>query len=101
MASALLKRLVQVAGLWLAWGAMLFLCAGRLDWMRGWVCMALYLATLAGTAVVALRLNPAIIAARGRWHRDTKRFDKVYVALSIPLMFMQPAVAGLDAGRFG
>jgi protein-S-isoprenylcysteine O-methyltransferase Ste14 len=52
-------------------------------------------------ATGALRLNPAIIAARGRWHRDTKRFDKVYVALSAPLAFPLPAVAGLEAGRFG
>jgi protein-S-isoprenylcysteine O-methyltransferase Ste14 len=101
MASALFKRLVQVAGFLLAWGIVLFLCAGRLDWMRGWICIALYLAALAGTATAALRLNPAIIAARGRWHRDTKRFDKVYVALSAPLAFLLPAVAGLDAGRFG
>jgi protein-S-isoprenylcysteine O-methyltransferase Ste14 len=39
--------------------------------------------------------------ARAKWRRkDTKRFDKVFLAAFIPLGFILPLVAGFDAVRF-
>jgi hypothetical protein len=37
---------------------------------------------LAGTAAIALRRKPAVIAARAKRNRDTKRFDRAYVAIT-------------------
>jgi protein-S-isoprenylcysteine O-methyltransferase Ste14 len=56
--------------------------------------------TIAGL-LVHLR-NPALLEARANWRRrDTKPFDKVFLSLFLPLTFLQPAVAGLDAVRYG
>ena len=52
------------------------------------------------TMAIVLRTNPEVIAARATRHADTKRFDKVFVALYSPLVFVLPLVAGLDAVRF-
>ncbi len=41
------------------------------------------------------------MAERARWRRkDTKRFDKIFMALYLPLVLLHPAIAGLDAVRF-
>jgi protein-S-isoprenylcysteine O-methyltransferase Ste14 len=42
-----------------------------------------------------------LMEARANWrHADTKRFDKIFLAVYLPLVSIQPAVAGLDAVRF-
>ena len=95
------KRWVQIVvtmGLFL--GA-LFGGAGTLDWDRGWIYVGLYIAGMAVSSVVIKRLNPEVIEARSKWRRkDTKPFDKVFLAIFLPLTLIQPAVAGLDAVRF-
>jgi protein-S-isoprenylcysteine O-methyltransferase Ste14 len=82
------------------WAAVLFTAAGRLDWLRAWVYLGLYVGGLMVTLAVVLRTNPEVIAARAKRHADTKHFDKVFVALYTPLVFLLPLVAGLDAVRF-
>lgn len=86
-------------GLWIA---ALFGGAGRLDWLRGWIYVAAYLILLGSAAAVVHRANPDLFEARAHWrHTDTKRFDRVILALFLPVYFIQPAVAGLDNARFG
>ena len=95
------RRMRQVSAVTAGWSAVLFACAGRLDWPRGWICLAVYLFGVAVTATLVVRKNPDVIAARARMHADAKGFDKLFTALSVPLTFAIPAVAGLDAVRFG
>ena len=91
-------QLVASLGLWVA---AVFVSAGTPDWLRGWICVIATLAMYAVAVVLMQRRNPALLEARARWrHRDTKSFDKVFVALLLPLFFAQPVVAGLDAARF-
>jgi len=41
-----------------------------------------------------------VLEARSKWrHKDTARFDKIFLAIYGPLISILPAVAGLDAGR--
>jgi len=96
-----LKRLFQIVAFIAGWTALLFACAGRLDWPRGWICVAAYLIAFASTAVLVIRKNPAVIPARAKMHRDAKGFDKLFTVVYAPLTFVVPAVAGLDAVRFG
>jgi protein-S-isoprenylcysteine O-methyltransferase Ste14 len=77
-----------------------FLSAGTLDWLRGWIYVALYAGGIAVSAVLVLRANPGVIAVRGRIRRDAKRFDKVILAFYIVLLFAVLIVAGLDAVRY-
>jgi len=96
------KRLIQVAAFATLWFSALFGSAGRLDWTRGWIYAALYSAGMAAIGVVVSRSNAALMEERAKWrHKDTKRFDKIFVATYVPLTYIQPAVAGMDAVRFG
>ena len=94
--------LAQLTGASAWWTGSIFLSAGRLDWMRGWISVVLWVTGLTTIGVVGYRFNPAVMNARAQRHRkETKHFDKVFWALYFPLVFIQPTVAGLDVERFG
>jgi protein-S-isoprenylcysteine O-methyltransferase Ste14 len=80
---------------------LLFASAGRLDWSRGWIYLAVRFACVAASAAFLLVARPELLNARGRRHKDTKFFDKVIVAVYVTLIFTIDPVAGLDAVRFG
>jgi protein-S-isoprenylcysteine O-methyltransferase Ste14 len=83
------------------WMATLFGGAGRLDWIRGWIYVAIYLGSMAALGMIVRRMNPDVIEARAKWLRkDTKAFDKVFLPVFLLLTFIQLVVAGLDAVRF-
>ena len=99
--NALLRdRLLRgLAGVFL-WGVILFLAAGRVNWKRAWVYVALYVSGLViGEIVVSIK-NPEILQERAQRHANTKTFDKVIVPLIVVTFFLFPLVAGLDAVRF-
>jgi protein-S-isoprenylcysteine O-methyltransferase Ste14 len=84
------------------WVAALFAGAGRLDWTRGWIAAAAFVISMTAGGLVVQRLNPALVKERSKWRRkDTKGFDKIFLAIYLPLGFIQPAVAGLEVVRFG
>ena len=96
-----LRRGLQMLAFTALWIATLFGAAGRLDWIRGWIYVAIYLGSMAILGIVVRRMNPAVIEARAKWLRkDTKAFDKVFLPVFILLTFIQLVVAGLDAVRF-
>jgi protein-S-isoprenylcysteine O-methyltransferase Ste14 len=95
-------RAIQAAAFTAAWLGALFGGAGRFEWPRGWIYAAVYGLGMGAMALAVKRWNPELLEARARWrHNDTKRFDKVFLAIFMPLQLIQPAVAGLDAVRFG
>lgn len=89
----MVQSLVYMAG----WMALLFACAGRLDYMRGWICSLTLFVPLLIIGWVVQRHNPGLFAARAQWRRkDTKRFDKIILPVVLALHSGLPAVAGLD-----
>jgi protein-S-isoprenylcysteine O-methyltransferase Ste14 len=78
----------------------LFGCAGRLDWLRGWLFAALTIITLAVTIPVVMRENPRILRTRLQKTHGTKSFDKVIYVVMMSALLACLAVAGLDT-RFG
>ncbi|HUO15500.1 MAG TPA: isoprenylcysteine carboxylmethyltransferase family protein [Verrucomicrobiae bacterium] len=83
------------------WITLLFVCAGRVDWIRGWICIAVYLVGVAATGMIVHHANHELLERRAQWqHKDTKGFDKIFLAIFFPLTVIQPAVAGLDVVRF-
>jgi len=78
----------------------LFGCAGRLDWPRGWFFIALCIVTVAVTIPVFRRENPRILRTRLQKTHGAKPFDKVIYAVMMSAVLACLAVAGLDA-RFG
>jgi len=84
------------------WVAALFAGAGRLHWTRGWIAAAAFVVSMTAAGLVVQRVNPALVKERSKWRRkDTKGFDKIFLAIYLPLGFIQPAVAGLEVVRFG
>lgn len=95
------RRVIQLIVGTVAWLVALFGGAGRLAWTRGWIYVAMYTICMATAGVVVRRLNPACLEARSKfWRKDAKRFDKIFLLLYLPLVYLQPTVAGLDAVRF-
>lgn len=78
----------------------LFLPAGRIDWIKGWLyTISLFAYTVA--AIIILKwVNPEIFAARRRIHPGTKSWDKVLLCFIMPSFFGVYVVAALDDGRF-
>jgi len=95
------KRVMQIV-LTLLWTiGSLFLGAGTFRWTRGWICVGLWVLSLAVIGVVTERLNPQLMKERANWRRqDTKRFDKIFLFTYMPFVLLQPAIAGMDAVRF-
>ena len=82
-------------------GVLLFVCAGRLNWMLGWVYIGLSIFVLVFNGSFLLRRHPEVINERGRWAKNTKGWDKAWAAIYAPMPLITVAVAGLDAARFG
>jgi protein-S-isoprenylcysteine O-methyltransferase Ste14 len=84
-----------------AFGALLFVAAGRTDWLAGW----LFLAIITINAVVNFAYlrsrNPELIAYRARFGEGTKTWDKIWMGVFASVLVSVFVVAGLDAGRFG
>lgn len=82
-------------------GAVLFLSAGRLDWIAAWVFIGLYVLAILTAGVWVMRHNPDLVNERGRVAENTKSWDKVIGVIYMIAMLAMFIVAGLDAGRFG
>jgi len=97
-----MRKKIRLLALTLIWLVLLFSAAGRLDWARGWIFVALWVVGMGCTAAAVKRANPDLLEARAKWRRaDTKPFDKVFLAIFVPLSTIQPAIGALDAARFG
>lgn len=96
------RWVLQLAGSTGLWAGALFGGAGRFDWPRGWIYCAAYVGMLTIAGLVVRRTNPDVIQARSRWRRaDTKRFDKIFLAVFLPSNYILPAIGGMDNARFG
>lgn len=83
------------------WVALCFAGAGRLDWVRGWICVSVYLSAMAVTGALVCYFSPGLIGRRSQWVREnTAPFDRLFLPFFVPLTFILPFVAGLDAGRY-
>ena len=83
-----------------AMSALLFLAAGRLDWIAGWLYLAVFIANSAINYVYVRSRNPELIEHRMRIGKGTKSWDKVWLVVVTVLFIAIYLVAGLDAGRF-
>jgi protein-S-isoprenylcysteine O-methyltransferase Ste14 len=79
--------------------ALVFVPAGRIDWIPGWIFIAVLVGALGFSALLMTRLNPVIFRARSRFQPGTKTWDLVLLAVLLPAMVAEIPVATLDAGR--
>jgi protein-S-isoprenylcysteine O-methyltransferase Ste14 len=81
--------------------AILFLSAGTPDWLNGWIYVVLIVICQSASWAVLAKANPQLLNARGTLaKKDTKGFDRVWLALYPILTFGNLIVMGFDAVRF-
>lgn len=78
----------------------MFLPAGTWTWLKGWLFILVLLVVISVVFVVLQHVNPEVIAARSRFHKGTKSWDKILLCLYFPAMAAVLLVAALDDGRF-
>jgi protein-S-isoprenylcysteine O-methyltransferase Ste14 len=94
MTVAVMKRLVQVVVQFLILAVILFVSAGRLNWVWAWAYLGVGVGIL---AINALVMPPELIAERGKMGKeDVKGWDRAFAALNIVPTFGLLVVAGLD-----
>ncbi len=79
----------------------LFLSAGRLAWLLGWVFIGLYFVNTMVSNVILTQQNPELLNERGHKADNSKRWDEILTVVWLLLIHIIYVVAGLDAGRFG
>lgn len=94
------SRLIQVFGSMVVMGILLFLAAGRLDWIAAWVYLILNVLIVATFGLYVARRNPDVVNERGRIGQSAQSWDKVVMILYTLALLALPVVAGLDAERF-
>ena len=96
-----LRALMQMLGAYFWFTGSLFLAAGRLNWVRGWITVVLWIVGMTTVGLLSHHYNAGLLKARTKWRRkDTKGFDKIFLAVFVPLSLCQPAICALDAARF-
>jgi protein-S-isoprenylcysteine O-methyltransferase Ste14 len=97
----LIQSFISLAVTWLVIGAALFLSAGTLQWLHGWLFLAVFLfLTLVAMAWLS-RVNPDIFIARSRpTGPGTKSWDRAILPILLASSVATLIMAGLDDGRF-
>jgi len=92
------KWVVQAASGVVAYGMILFLAAGRVDWIWGWAQLIIIAAFLAAHPLLLIPINPELLAERekGLCDRGVKRWDKWIAGLAAGMLLPLWVVAGLD-----
>jgi protein-S-isoprenylcysteine O-methyltransferase Ste14 len=95
-----INRIFQVLASVLVFAAVLFGCAGRLNWWEAWAFLAIYLLGIMANAIWTLGHDPGVINERGQIGKNAKFWDRIITVVYTILLLVSMAVAGLDA-RFG
>ena len=94
----IILRLAIVIG---ALAAILFLSAGRLDWVEAWLFIIEFGFFLILYAAGGMAKAPAQLEERSKVAENVKSWDKVIMGIYTVLLVVLFSLAGIDAGRFG
>ena len=81
--------------------AVLFVPAGRLDWVEGWAFLIAFLTGVLLISVWGLLRAPELMEERRKIAGGSKGWDKAIIGTHTALLFTMLVVAGFDARRFG
>jgi protein-S-isoprenylcysteine O-methyltransferase Ste14 len=98
----IIKRIIQLVIMVLIQAIILFIAAGRLDWIEGWAYIGLYLVLLLIASAILLSKDPGLVAERARMGGggNAKGWDRIMTTLYAIASYSILLVGGLDA-RFG
>jgi protein-S-isoprenylcysteine O-methyltransferase Ste14 len=94
----IVKWIVQAAFGLVAYGLILFLAAGTVNWIWGWAQLIILAAFLAAHPLLLIPINPELLAERekGIFDKGVKPWDKWIAALAGGALLPLWVVAGLD-----
>jgi protein-S-isoprenylcysteine O-methyltransferase Ste14 len=96
-----LHGLIRLGGFVLLLGLLMFLAAGRLEWVEGWLFLAMYVVTSVAAIAYLWRKSPEIVVARSTTHRGGQpAVQRVLLVVFLICFVAMFPVAGLDWGRF-
>jgi protein-S-isoprenylcysteine O-methyltransferase Ste14 len=91
------RYVIQRLTLILVWAVLLFVAAGTLHWIRGWVWVISSLLLEIGTLIVLAKRAPETLNQRGTWHAGVKIFEKLFIFCWLLIgELITPVIAGLD-----
>jgi len=96
-AAALLIQLGTVSAIL---AMLLFIPAGRLDWLQAWSFWVAFTTFLVFYWLWSMRHDPGQLEERSRVGANTKTWDKAILVIYTILLIGMLVLAGLDAGRF-
>ena len=77
-------------------GLSLFLAAGRIDWLLGWIFLGVVTAGQIATTLMLLAVNPTLLGEQAWMKKGSKPWDTVIVGLADAGWMVTAIVAGLD-----
>lgn len=80
--------------------AILFVSAGRLDWLQAWLFVLAFAGFLTFYGLWGVRNDQGQLNERSQVGENTKSWDKVILAVYTLLLIGMLVLAGLDAGQF-
>lgn len=94
---------VQIAGMFVVFAALMFFAAGTLSWPAGWTWLVLFFGFVIGLSFWLMRNNPGLLTERmtGIGKSDQKTWDKFFFAFLQVLFLAWFVSMPLDAVRFG
>ncbi|HTI14600.1 MAG TPA: isoprenylcysteine carboxylmethyltransferase family protein [Dictyobacter sp.] len=97
-----IKLLVgQIAGMLLVFALILFLAAGTIAWVAGWIFLVLFFCFVIAITLWLYRNNPGLLKERMTVSRsDQKAWDKVFFIILNVFFLVWLIVMPLDGGRF-
>lgn len=98
--SLIIRMTVSLILITAALGLLLFLPAGKLNWLDAWIYIIGYLSFLIMYAVWAMTNDPELLNERSQVASNTKGWDKLILSLYTILLLCLFILIGLDAERF-
>ena len=100
-ARGVVRWIVQMSTAWVVFGAILFLAAGKLNWLAGWAYLGLNALTQILSSFVLIPKRPDMLAERSQIREGTKEWDRFFTPAIVIFGTLAVLVtAGLDE-RFG
>lgn len=94
-----LKLLIKGFTANILFSAILFICAGRIDYYQGWIFLSInFISTLMN--YFTIRKNSDLINERSNIGEGVKSWDKLLLGLSAMIYLIIIVISGLDSGRF-
>src|SRR5262245_43476362 len=81
--------ILYAIGLPLALAALVFLPVGRIDWLPGWIFLAVLVGAFGLSALLLALVNPIIYRARSRFQPGTEKWDLILLAVMLPAMLVE------------